>query len=112
MIVGFDGFFAAIYAIEDEALAYDGAGDFFNRRWRDYTGLSTDASRTRGWRSVIHPDDVAEAHRVHSKLLADTDAVTLSFRARRREGGLRIVVQAALRGTVPGRNEAREPAVP
>ncbi len=47
----------------------------------------------------IHPEDVAEAHRVHSKLLTGTDAVTLSFRARRREGDVRLA----------GTNDPRRP---
>jgi PAS domain-containing protein len=36
----------------------DGSGEFFNRRWLDYTGLSADQARDWGWKVTIHPDDV------------------------------------------------------
>jgi len=34
----------------------------------------------------IHPDDLAEVHRVHSTLLAAADTFTIAFRSRRRDG--------------------------
>ena len=36
----------------------DGAAEFFNQRWLDYTGLSTEQSRGRGWTTAIHPDEI------------------------------------------------------
>jgi diguanylate cyclase (GGDEF)-like protein/PAS domain S-box-containing protein len=36
----------------------DGFVDFFNKRWYDYTGLSFEQSKDKGWASVIHPDDL------------------------------------------------------
>jgi PAS domain S-box-containing protein len=39
----------------------DGAGTFVSRRWREYTGLTTEQSLGRGWQAALHPDD-AEAH--------------------------------------------------
>ena len=40
----------------------DGSVDMVNRRWLDYTGLSTSTPEDgRGWDSTIHPDDV-ETH--------------------------------------------------
>lgn len=38
----------------------DGSGEFYNRRWHDYTGLSLEASRDWGWTIAIHPDDLGE----------------------------------------------------
>jgi two-component system, NtrC family, sensor kinase len=35
---------------------------------------------------LIHPDDLAEVHRVHSTMLATSDTFTVAFRGRRREG--------------------------
>jgi len=35
----------------------DGAANFFNRRWLDYTGLSAEQARDWGWTLAIHPDD-------------------------------------------------------
>ena len=36
----------------------DGSGEFYNRRWHDYTGLSLEASRDWGWTNAIHADDL------------------------------------------------------
>lgn len=36
----------------------DGSADFFNQRWRDYTGLSEEEAKGWGWQAAIHPDDV------------------------------------------------------
>jgi len=38
----------------------DGAAEFFNQRWLDYTGLSAEQSRGRGWMTAIHPADVGK----------------------------------------------------
>ncbi|HXE56661.1 MAG TPA: PAS domain S-box protein [Gemmatimonadales bacterium] len=35
----------------------DGAVDYFNRRWYDYTGLDPERSLGSGWEAVVHPDD-------------------------------------------------------
>jgi len=37
--------------------APDGAVQFVNQQWMDYTGLSQENSQAWGWASVIHPDD-------------------------------------------------------
>jgi diguanylate cyclase (GGDEF)-like protein/PAS domain S-box-containing protein len=36
----------------------DGADDYFNRKWFDYTGLTLEQSRGKGWTVVVHPDDL------------------------------------------------------
>ncbi len=36
----------------------DGSADFFNQRWLDYTGLSTEQAHDWGWTVALHPDDV------------------------------------------------------
>jgi PAS domain S-box-containing protein len=35
-----------------------GEVDFVNRRWREYTGISSDAAAGWAWQSAIHPDDL------------------------------------------------------
>ncbi len=35
----------------------DGAADFVNRRWCEYTGLGFDQALAHGWLAAVHPDD-------------------------------------------------------
>ena len=37
----------------------DGAFDYINSRWTDYTGISTADARQFGWAAAVHPDDCA-----------------------------------------------------
>jgi CHASE3 domain sensor protein len=39
----------------------DGAVDYFNQRWFEYTGLTEDRTLGWGWSDVLHPDDVQPA---------------------------------------------------
>jgi len=36
----------------------DGAAEFFNQRWHDYTGLTPKEAEGWGWKVAIHPDDL------------------------------------------------------
>src|SRR5580692_4910081 len=36
----------------------DGSADFFNQRWLDYTGLSTEQARDWGWTVAVHVENV------------------------------------------------------
>src|SRR5277367_6090447 len=36
----------------------DGANEFLNKRWLDYTGLSLEQGRGWGWQAAIHPEDL------------------------------------------------------
>src|SRR5215469_6095251 len=46
----------------------DGSGEFWNRRWHDYTRLSLEHARGWGWRSAIHPEDL---NRIEGRWRAD-----------------------------------------
>ncbi len=35
----------------------DGATEFLNKRWLDYTGLSLDEALAWGWQRPVHPED-------------------------------------------------------
>src|SRR4029077_2920757 len=37
----------------------DGANEFLNKRWHEYTGLSAEESHGSGWQTAIHPEDRA-----------------------------------------------------
>src|SRR6266446_1870810 len=38
----------------------DGSVEFVNRRWRDFTGLSSEESYGCGWKTAVHVEDLAE----------------------------------------------------
>jgi len=54
-------FHLAIDAIPALAWSSDSGGsvDYVNQRWREYTGLSSEESYGRGWKTAINPDDLA-----------------------------------------------------
>ena len=52
-------FIDAVLAIAWSALP-DGSLDFVNKRFRDYTGLSSDQLIGWEWKSVVHPDDIPQ----------------------------------------------------
>jgi PAS domain S-box-containing protein len=53
---------------------------------RALTGFTPEQLVGRSPYEIIHPDDLAEVHRVHSTLLAAADTFTVAYRGRRREG--------------------------
>src|SRR5258705_2976290 len=65
----------------------DGSNEFLNQRWLDYTGLTIDEARGRGWQVAIHPDDLSQ--------LLDVWRVVLAFR---KTGGLEAPLRRADRG--------------
>src|SRR5215831_6504405 len=36
----------------------DGPNDFSNKKWQDYTGVSSEEARGWGWQAAVHPDDL------------------------------------------------------
>jgi PAS domain S-box-containing protein len=36
----------------------DGSLDYYNQRWLEYTGMNLEETRERGWRPILHPDDL------------------------------------------------------
>src|SRR6202040_386428 len=36
----------------------NGSNEFLNKRWHDYTGLSSEEAHGRGWKAAIHPEDL------------------------------------------------------
>jgi PAS domain S-box-containing protein len=49
----------------------DGSNEFLNQRWHDYTGLSPQEARGRGWRVAIHPEDLQRVLDTFRALRAD-----------------------------------------
>jgi formate hydrogenlyase transcriptional activator len=67
----------------------DGSGEFWNRRWHDYTGISFEAARGWGWRTAIHPEDLDELEKKWRADLASGQAGSVEGRLRRFDGQYR-----------------------
>ena len=66
----------------------DGAYEFGNRPWHDYTGLSQEEARDR-WPSVLHPDDSKRLMLAWSKMVRTGEGGELEGRLRRFDGTYR-----------------------
>ncbi|HWW84730.1 MAG TPA: PAS domain S-box protein, partial [Vicinamibacterales bacterium] len=64
----------------------DGAADFFNQRWLDYTGLSVDQAREWGWTVAVHPDDLNGLVDYWRSVLAAGEPGEIEGRLRRFDG--------------------------
>lgn len=76
--------------------APDGAHDFFNNRWYDYTGLSPDESLGWGWRKMFHPDDIPESDRKWRHCLVTGDPYATEYRCLSKAGEWRWMLGRAL----------------
>src|SRR5437016_12671398 len=64
----------------------DGSNEFLNQRWHDYTGLSPQEARGRGWRAAIHPDDLEKVLDTWRALRASGEPGEIEHRRRRQDG--------------------------
>jgi two-component system CheB/CheR fusion protein len=74
----------------------DGYHDFFNKQWYDYTGLSYEQTKDRGWALVLHPDDYARTVKVWQHSLKTGDVYEVEYRMRRYNGEFRWFLARAL----------------
>jgi len=65
----------------------DGACDFLNQRWCDYTGLTAGKSLGSGWEAALHPDDMAECAAKWAHSLHTGDPYEIEYRLRRGSDG-------------------------
>ncbi|HEY6339662.1 MAG TPA: diguanylate cyclase [Candidatus Sulfotelmatobacter sp.] len=65
----------------------DGLDDFFNRRWFEYTGLTTEQSQGSGWTVAIHPDDLAPCLAKWKAALQTGQPYDVEYRFRRGADG-------------------------
>ncbi|MBC6698967.1 PAS domain-containing protein [Hymenobacter puniceus] len=70
----------------------DGIIDYFNQRWRSFTGLATTDNPTQSWQSVIHPDDLPHLAQEWAEAIAERRAYEAEFRMRRHTGHYRWVL--------------------
>ena len=67
----------------------DGSNEFLNQRWHDYTGLSPQEARGRGWRVAIHPEDLQKVLDTFRALRASGEPGEIEHRLRRYDGQYR-----------------------
>ena len=82
----------------------DGAIDFTNRRWSDYSGLSPEQSLGRGWSLAINPDDLGPCIEKWESALLTGMPYESEYRMRRKDGVFRWFLVRAN----PIRNSAGE----
>jgi PAS domain S-box-containing protein len=64
----------------------DGSADFFNQRWLDYTGLSTEQARDWGWTAALHPEELQGLVDYWQTVLASGQPGEIEARLRRFDG--------------------------
>src|SRR5215467_145974 len=67
----------------------DGSNDFFNQRWREYTGLSLEESCGSAWQAAIHPEDLPRLVEQWRSILASGQPGKVEGRLRRFDGEYR-----------------------
>ena len=82
----------------------DGAIDFANRKWLDYSGLTAEQSLGEGWARAVHADDLALAIEKWGSAVFAGTSYEAEYRLRHRGGGFRCFLVRAN----PIRNSAGE----
>jgi PAS domain S-box-containing protein len=67
----------------------DGTNEFSNKRWQEYTGLSSEESSGWGWQTAYHPEDLPRVMETWRALLAAGEAGGVQARLRRHDGVFR-----------------------
>jgi PAS domain S-box-containing protein len=67
----------------------DGAADFFNDRWYDFTGLPIHASVGDAWMNALHPDDVERTRDAWFTAVREIYPFEAEYRFRSRDGSYR-----------------------
>src|ERR1700752_4956092 len=67
----------------------DGSVDFLNQRWLDYTGLSLEQGRGRGWQVAGHSEDLPGLAEEWRAALAGGKQLETEARVRRTHGEFR-----------------------
>ncbi|GGF24820.1 PAS domain-containing protein [Hymenobacter cavernae] len=82
----------------------DGAADYFNQRWLDFTGRSLEESVGWGWLEDLHPDDREAVGKGWQEAAQGTSEYQVEYRLRRHDGHYRwVLVRAVPRLGADGR---------
>jgi len=74
----------------------DGYHDFYNKGWYDYTGLSYEETKDKGWALVLHPEDYNRTWTEWQESLASGKPYQAEYRFRRHDGVYRWFLARAL----------------
>src|SRR5690349_15312349 len=61
----------------------DGSALFFNQRWLDYTGLTTELASDWGWAVALHPDETERLQDYWRSVVASGQPAEIEGRLRR-----------------------------
>jgi len=64
----------------------NGANEFVNQRWQDYTGIPEEEARGEGWRAAVHPDDLPKLIEKWAEIVASGKGGEFEGRLRRHDG--------------------------
>ncbi len=64
----------------------EGKAVYFNQRWYEYSGCSTEESVGPGWQAIVHPDDTARAVDQRQRALMAGEVFECECRLRRADG--------------------------
>lgn len=67
----------------------DGAADYFNQHWFEYTGLTVEQSLGWNWQTVVHPDDRFPTLEIWQQALQTGGDFEVEYRFRRQDGTYR-----------------------
>ena len=67
----------------------NGSGEFLNKQWLDYTGLSVEPASALRWKVIVHPDDLENLMNTWCRHLASEEPAEVEARLRRFDGEYR-----------------------
>ncbi|KQV83409.1 hypothetical protein ASC90_20930 [Rhizobium sp. Root1220] len=73
----------------------NGANEWFNKEWYEYTGLTHEQASNGGWKYVFHPDDRAESAATWHRIITKREMSGLEARLRRHDGEYRWFIVRA-----------------
>ncbi|MBB1285974.1 PAS domain-containing protein [Flavisolibacter sp. BT320] len=74
----------------------DGFHDFFNKQWYNYTGLTYEQTKDKGWSLVLHSDDYDRTWKIWQHSLETGEVYETEYRLRRHDGQYRWFLARAL----------------
>jgi two-component system, chemotaxis family, CheB/CheR fusion protein len=74
----------------------DGHYDFYNQQWYDYTGMSSNGTKEKGWQDILHPEDFDRTWTNWQRSLQTGKPHEMEYRMRKFDGSYRWFLARAL----------------